>query len=166
MTFFKSNHAEAGNNEFEAIPEGKYEVIIESATPKQASTGTLGIEFVLKLRDDVEGQKYGGRKLWYYLWFNEKTTGIVNSFLVAIGSPDGKEYATAKEMADYAVGRAVVAVVKHEVYEGKTTAKPKYINESKIGGGKIDSPFDEQPMADPFSTNSGPIEISDDDLPF
>lgn len=166
MTFFKTNHAEAGTTDFELLPEGKYEAIIESGTLKKASTGSDGIEFVLKVRDDVEGQKFGGRKLWYRLWFTENTTGMVNGFLDSIGTPDGKEFSSAQEMADYATGRAVVAVVKHKLYEGKTSEDTKYLNKSLIGGGKIDSPFATQAVADPFAAGPEGVKISDDDLPF
>lgn len=166
MSFYKTDHSQAGNTDFEVLPVGKYECFIESGEPKKASTGSDGIEFVLKVRDDVEGQSYGGRKVWYRLWFTPNTDGIVQGFLKAIGAPDGKEFPTIKEFADYAVGRAVQANVKHREYQGKTYEDVNYLNASAVGGGKIDSPFDEQPMADPFAETAGTVEVDDDDLPF
>lgn len=164
--FFQTDHAQAGNTDFELMPAGKYECFIESGIARKASTGATGLEFTLKVRDDVEGQKFGGRKLWYRLWFTENTGGIVNGFLKTIEAPDGMEFPTAQSMIDYALNRAVVAVVKHNTYEGKVREEVSYINSSVIGGGKVDSPFDTTPMHDPFAQGSGPIEVSDDDLPF
>lgn len=164
MIKYDSN--KAGSNDFELLPEGKYECIIDTATPKVATTGTQGIEIVLTIRNDVEGQKFGGRKLWYRLWINENTEGIVHGFLKSIGTPEGKEFGSPQELATYAAGRAVSATVKHREYQGKTREDVPYLNASVVGGGKIDSPFDEQPMADPFAPGGGPIEVTDDDLPF
>lgn len=159
---------------FDVLPAGKYECFIESGAVKTASTGAPGINFKLKVRDDVEGQEHGGRVLFGKLWFTENTGGIINGFIKSLGAPEGKEFATIEELRDYAVGRAILAVVKVKPYQGVDQNEVSYMNASAIGGGKEDSPFDAAPSDDPFSRASedpfkqggGPIEVSDDDLPF
>lgn len=173
MSFFKADHKEAKG--FDVLPAGSYECFIESGTCKSATTGAPGIQFKLKVRDDVEGQLHGGRVLFGKLWFTENTTGIIQGFLKSIGVPDGKEFATAEEMRDYAVGRAILAKVVVKEYKGEDQNEVSYMNESKVGGGKVSDPFDvpsDDPFKktsvddDPFATGGGPIEVSDDDMPF
>ena len=167
---FKFDSKKASNNDFAPIPEGNYECIIEAGEVKTFSTGTKGINFKLKVRSDVDGQQYGGRVLFGTLFFTESTEGVVHGFLDAIGTPEGydfgEDYITA--IKDYAIGRAISAKVAVETYQGKERNAVKYMNKSKVGGGKVDDPFAPQSAAsnnDPFAS-SGAIEVSDDDLPF
>jgi len=175
MAFLKADSSKASSGEFTPLPAGDYECFIESGAVKTATTGSQGIEFKLKVRDDVEGQKFGGRYLWGRLWCTPNTEGIVQGFVKAIGAPDGHEFATIDDLKDYAIGRAVLAKVKESSYvkNGQTipTNEVSYMNESKVGGGKIDSPFDTPATSgpvsdDPFATGGGPVTVDDSDLPF
>jgi len=170
MAFIKADKSKAKS--FTPIPEGNYECFIESGASKTASTGTPQIDFKLKVRDDIEGQEFGGRILWGRLFFNENTEGIVNGFLQAVDVPDGKEFETAQDLINFVTGKAILAKVKIETYKGEDRNVVGYMNASKVGGGKIEDPFSSPQQGtraeeDPFARDSdAPIEISDDDLPF
>lgn len=174
--FLKADSTKASTG-YAVLPAGKYECFIESGAVKTYSTKNKGIEFKLKVRDDVEGQDFGGRILWGKLFFTDNTEGVIQGFVKAIGTPDGHEFATIEDLKDYAIGRAILAQVKVTEYKGEDRNEVSYMNESKVGGGKIDNPLEmadnNDPFADtsrtdndPFSTGGGPIEVSDDDLPF
>lgn len=175
MTGFQFDKKKATG--FAPIPDGNYECIIESGVVKTAGTGTKYIDFKLKVRDDVVDQSYGGRVLFAKLFFTENTEGMVHGFLDAIGTPEGQAFNSADggvtSIKDYAVGKAVLAKVAITVYEGNERNEVKYMNASKVGGGKVDDPFGngdvnnpQRAEEDPFSKGSGPIQVSDDDLPF
>lgn len=180
MTFFKSDSSKATTG-FTTIPAGKYEMFIEAGAKKQTGAGAPMINFALIMREDVPGQEqYKGRKFWTNLVFQENTEGIVQGFLKAIGAPDGKEFPTIEAFIDYSVGKAVLADVKIGEYKGEERNEIGFMNASKVGGGKVDDPFETVNVADPldnggnytrveedpFANSSGPIEVSDDDLPF
>lgn len=171
MAGFKFDKSQT--NTFEVLPEGRYEVFVESGAVKQSSAGNTYVAFKLKVRDDVAGQSHGGRVLFYNLTLTDATQGIVHGFLGAIGTPEDKEFKAnfpskelAEEIKNYAIGRATIADVKIEQYKGADTNRVNYCVASNAGGGKVDSPFDSDNGDDPFAANSGPITISDDDLPF
>lgn len=173
MALVKTNHNEASTG-FAPIPAGKYEVFIESGQSKTTSAGSPMINWKLTIRDDVEGQGYGGRKLFTNLTIQENTMGMVQGFLKAIGSPDGKDYNTAQEIIDFATGRAARVTVKITEYKGEDRNEVGGFMESEVGGGKLDDPFaqsnvsgsSQAPAEDPFANSKGPIEINEDDLPF
>lgn len=180
MSFIKTNHSKASTG-FTPIPAGKYEVLIETGAFKFASTGSPMINWKFAIRDDVEGQEaYKGRFLFSNLVFNENTEGMVNGFLKAIGAPDGMEFPDSSDLIKYAEGKAVLLNVKIKPYNGEDRNEVGFIEASKVGGGKEDDPFLAMNVADPlensgthtqvendpFAQGSGPIEVSDDDLPF
>lgn len=157
MAFYKADKSKASTG-FAVIPAGKYECFIESGQDKVASTGSPMIEFKLKIRDDIEGQEFGGRVLFGRLVFTENTEGIVNGFLQAIGVPDGHEFQTIQELVKFSTGKAVLANVKVTTYKGEERNEVSYMNESKVGGGKIEDPF--------ANDNDVPPVVDDSDLPF
>lgn len=162
----KYDSSKATEGQFAPLPAGDYECIIESGAVKKGSTGNEYIDFKLKVRDDVDGQAYGGRVLWGKLHFTEASHGILMGFLKNIGTPEGKEFPTIESLKDYAVGKAISARVKITQWKGEDRNEVAYMNASKVGGGKIDNPLDDVPMNDPFA-NSDPTELlNSDDLPF
>lgn len=180
-SFYKADHSKASEG-FTPLPAGKYEAFIEAGAFSYASTGSPMIKWKLAIRDDVEGQeKFKGRILFSNLVFTESTEGVVAGFVKAIGAPDKMEFPQPQDMIDYATGKAVNISVKVKPYNGEDTNEVGFINASKVGGGKVDDPFLAMNVADPlenggnytrvdedpFAQNhSGPIEVSDDDLPF
>lgn len=181
MSFIKANHANASAG-FTVMPAGKYEVLIDSGAFKYASTGSPMINWKFAIRDDVEGQEqFKGRFQFSNLVFNENTEGVVQGFIKAIGVPDGMDFKEPQDLIEYAKGKAVLINVKIKMYQGEERNEVGFINESAIGGGKEDDPFLAMNVADPLENggnytrvdedpfsqnNSGPIEVSDDDLPF
>ena len=171
MTFFKVNPDQATSGEFEVLPAGDYECFIESGAVKKSAAGNEYLDFKLKVRDDVEGQKYGGRILWGKLHFTEGAMGVTQGFLIAMGAPKDKEFASIEDVKNYVVGKATLAKVKVTQYQGTDRNEVSYMNASKVGGGKIDDPLAEATGGvlsnDPFASGGGPIELTDDDdLPF
>lgn len=167
MKFDKSKAEQP--TEFDALPAGKYEVFIEKGEVKQATTGSRYINFMLNVRDDHAPQKsYGGRKLFYRLFFTEKTVGIVHGFLEAIGTPQGKDFGDTPDIyipniLAYATGKAALANVKVKVYNGNNQNEVSFLGASVIGGGKQDDPFGQDEVA---ATNDGKVDVTEDDLPF
>lgn len=172
MALVSTNHKEAGG--FKPLPVGKYEVFIESGQAKKTAAGSPMINWKLTVRDDVEGQEGGGRKLFTNLVIQENTMGMVQGFLKAVGAPDGMDFETAEEIINFAKGKAVRVSVKITQYQGEDRNEIGYFMESEAGGGKVEDPFantaqtggskvDEDPFA---NTSGGPIEVDEDDLPF
>ena len=170
MSLIKTNHS-AAQGGFAPLPVGKYEVFIESGQAKTTAKGSPMINWKLNVRGDVEGQGFGGRKLFTNLVIQENTMGMVQGFLKAVGSPEGAEYADAQAVIDFATGRAVKVTVKITQYKGEDRNEVGYFMESEVGGGKISDPFaapaeTATAQEDPFANNTAPIEVSEDDLPF
>lgn len=165
-TSFKFNSEKATSGTFEPLPEGSYECYIESGAIKTSSAGNRYVDFKLKVRDDVDGQAYGGRILWGKLHFTEASEGVLHGFLKAIDTPEGKDFGEdhVTTIKDYAVGRAILAVVGFREWKGEIRNEVKYMNASKVGGGKVDSPFDTETASNPLAVQG--IDIKDDDLPF
>lgn len=155
----KTNHEEAQGG-FSPIPVGKYEVFIESGKAMKTSSGSPMINWKLNIRGDVEGQEYGGRKLFTNLVIQENTMGMVQGFLKAIGSPDGAEYPNEQALIDFATGRAAKVTVKITQYKDEDRNEVGYFMESEVGGGKVDDPFAGQ------ASTAAPITVDPDDLPF
>ena len=155
--------------DFNALPAGKYEVFIEKGEVKTAATGSKFINMMLNVRDDVEAQKkFGGRKLFYRLFFTEKTVGIVHGFLEAIGTPQGKDFGDTPDIyipaiLNYATGKAALANVKTKTYQGNLQNEVSFLGATVVGGGKQDDPFGQDEAA---ATNDGNIDVTEDDLPF
>lgn len=155
----KTNHKEAQGG-FAPITPGKYEVFIESGQVKLTAAGAPMINWKLTVRDDIEGQEFGGRKLFTNLVIQDNTMGMVQGFLKAVGSPDGAEYADAKAVVDFATGKAVRVSVKITEYKGEERNEVGYFMESEAGGGKMEDPFANA------AQNDKPIEVDEEDLPF
>lgn len=155
----KTNHKEAQGG-FAPIPVGKYEVFIESGEAKKTAAGSPMINWKLNIRGDVDGQEYGGRKLFTNLVIQENTMGMVQGFLKAIGSPDGAEYPNEQALIDFATGRATKVTVKITQYKGEDRNEVGYFMESDVGGGKVEDPFANA------AQNNEPITVDEDDLPF
>lgn len=155
----KTNHSEAQGG-FAPIPVGKYEVFIESGQAKKTSAGAPMINWKLNIRGDVEGQEYGGRKLFTNLVIQENTMGMVQGFLKAIGSPDGAEYPNEQALIDFATGRAVKVSVKITQYKGEDRNEVGYFMETEVGGGKLEDPFANS------TTGNEIIAVDDKKFPF
>ena len=63
---FKSNQSEAFQNGLK--PEGDYECIITAIEERTTKKGSVGLNFTLVIRNDVQGQKYGNSCLFHTIW--------------------------------------------------------------------------------------------------
>lgn len=63
---FKSNQSEAFQNGLK--PEGDYECIITAIEEHTTKKGSVGLNFTLVIRNDVQGQKYGNSCLFHTIW--------------------------------------------------------------------------------------------------
>lgn len=97
---FKSNQSEAFQNGLK--PEGDYECIITAIEERTTKKGSVGLNFTLVIRNDVQGQKYGNSCLFHTIWKKHEPNendmqveGYNFAQLMAMGKaaklPDGKE---------------------------------------------------------------------------
>ena len=102
---FKSNQSEAFQNGLK--PEGDYECIITAIEERTTKKGSVGLNFTLVIRNDVQGQKYGNSCLFHTIWKKHEPNendmqveGYNFAQLMAMGKaaklPDGKEYDSLK----------------------------------------------------------------------
>lgn len=155
--------------EFGVLPDGDYEVFITGTKHTVSQKGTDGLQMVLTVRNDVD-QQGGGRKVWHTVWVNDRTVGIVQSFLKAVGVPDGTDLsgANAQEVCEKIQSVVAGKAVRVQLGVQRDNAdfnEVKRFKESLIGGVYVK---EEEPsgveIVDPF--HGEPIDISDDDLPF
>ncbi len=141
--------------DFSPIPAGEHRVRIEEVTFKTFKSGNDGYEITL----EVSGY---GSKLWHRLVLKKedpkKTNQSIGSFFDSFGITD-------YDLSHYRnwVGKVGAVRVKHEDYNGTTSAKVAYcisrakqekLPEAKFSGGGA-------PVGD-----FAPIEIDDSELPF
>lgn len=143
---------------FTLIPEGNYRVRIHDVVGKTFRSGNEGYEIVL----DVSGY---ASKLWYYLVLNaadvKQTNQNIGSFFNSFGIT-GNQMGTGKQW----IGKVGAARVKHEEYNGQTSAKVQYL----IGKSKQDNlpPWQEKGNSAPAAApvEQGFVQVDDEELPF
>ena len=117
MISWSFNADDYNENDFQVIPAGDHRVRISGAEECTSKNGND----MIKLTLDVSGYS---SKLWYYLVFmpqnpqmtNNKLGQIFNSFGIKPGNMNTAEW----------VGCVGAARVKHELYNGETTARVSY----------------------------------------
>lgn len=148
---------------FEEFKSGYYEAIVTEAKAEVASTGKNMIVFSYKVRDDVEqGMKNKSINFDRFV-INEEAdyfAGFFNQRSQGYGIPNGVTFGSYTEWAQSVVGNPVKLKVE-AVQNGQ------YVNANVKGWYPTAVPLDASAKAPAASTNSsGPIEVSDDDLPF
>lgn len=127
---------------FELLPAGKYEVFIDTAVTGFAKSGNPQIKMKLKVRDDVEAQsQFKNRVLFYDLTYTDKTEFLFMNLLGAVQAPEGANFGSLEDIADYVAGKAVLADVSTRDYNGKTYQDVKSVTVTEVGGGRVDSPL-------------------------
>ena len=139
--------------DFAPVPEGEHRVRVADVVFKTFKSGNEGYEITL----DVSGH---GSKLWHYLVLKhddpKKTNQSIGGFFDSFGITDF-------DLSHYRnwVGKVGAVRVKHEDYNGTTSAKVAYcISRAKQ---------DKLPEAKFSSAAPGeftPVEIDDSELPF
>lgn len=116
------------SGEFEALPKGPYEVVVQDADKQVASTG----KDMIKVRVQVTGGPYANRVLFNYIVFakeNPKAMRLTLDRLAAFGLTR-EFFATARpsisQIAELLVGRKAIAVVGIQdsgEYKGRNEVK-------------------------------------------
>lgn len=142
-------------NDFAPIPVGDHRVRIANAEEKKSQNGNDMIVLTL----DVSGHS---GSLWFYLVFmpnnpqitNQRLGQIFDSFGIAPGNMNIETWK----------GKVGGCRVKHEQYNGETSAKVNYfLSRSKVDG----LPAWSEPAGKASVTGGGnPVVTNDDDLPF
>lgn len=165
MALFKVDHSKAEGG-FTLLPEGEYEVFPVAADFSTSSNGNAMITVNYKIRDDVEQEGQGQELRFDRFTATEKAMWRIQAACKAAQFEQGVEFDSLEEFWASFKGKAIKVVVEHEEATfgknaGKTFPVVKGFKASEVGGEmKTDRKTD-----DPFSGN-GPIDISDDDLPF
>ena len=168
MTAFKVDYNEA--QDFGAVPDGDYEVVIFNVTEDASKGGTEFINFDMVIRNDIKQPRQNSH-LFHRVWKSKETgkynRGMIMSLAKAFGLPDGKEYQSFENfLEDFAMRPAKVKVKnEHSEYNGKTYDNT---NIKKFETTKFPELQHQWKKSNAEkSVNSSPaFDISDDDLPF
>lgn len=166
MTGFKVDYNEA--QDFGAVPDGDYEVVIFNVNEDVTKGGAENINFDMVIRNDLQ-QPRGNSHLFHKIWKNKETgkynRGMIMALAKAFGLQDGKEYSSFDQfLQDFAMRPAKVRV-KNETseYNGKTydNTNIKKFEPSKFPDVQHQWKTKENAPAN----NTAPV-IEDSDLPF
>lgn len=153
MSFFKMDEVEEVKG-FQLPKPGKYEAVIINAVAKKTQNQKDMLVVDFEIRSDVPQESQGSKVLYNNFTFEHPIAqGIVKSLCKAAGYADNHQFSSCEEMANGLINRNLEIGVKHEKGNNDNMyAKASYYNPSNVGA--------------PSQVGSGPIEVSDDDLPF
>lgn len=137
---FKSNQSEAFQNGLK--PEGVYECIITAIEERTTKKGSVGLNFTLVIRNDVQGQKYGNSCLFHTIWKKHEPNendmqveGYNFAQLMAMGKaaklPDGKEYDSLKAYCTDLLNKCIRVNLTHKEWNGKERECIDFVNPTK-----------------------------------
>lgn len=115
------------------VPQGNYETIITNAVISQTKNGKYKVGFMLTIRNDIQ-QDCQNRVLFMDIWrkreptpADEQVDGFNFAQLMAVSRatqiPSGQSFESLEQFLQALCGRCLIATVKHETYNGETTAK-------------------------------------------
>lgn len=156
MIQWKFNENDYKENDFQVIPVGDHRVRIANVEEKKSQNGND----MLVLTLDVSGHS---GSLWFYLVFmpnnpqitNQRLGQIFDSFGITPGNMNFSSW----------IGKVGGARVKHEQYNGETSAKVNYF----LSRSKVEALPAWQESAGKASVTGGGstmVDVKDDDLPF
>lgn len=189
---FSTDYSEV--NSFDLIPVGDYEVIIKTIEERTTQNGATGLNLTLIIRNDVD-QKFQNRCIFHTLWKRREPTQAdmqvqgysfkqVMQLAKAAALPGGKAYNTVADLCADLINRVIKVNVIHETYNGKTSERVRYMNESahpeckhvyKQSGGVSDDTVAQRPQEQFANTTTtsdlgdlGDFEeiLGDGDVPF
>lgn len=175
MAFMTTNYKDNESNDYSALPQGEYEMIINKAQEAATKNGKEKLQIDLVVRkdlDNVQGmeetnKKYHNRHVFHDNWktdingsYQYDTTKF-QYILDAIGVPENLAINSVDELIEIITGKAVRVYVKQEFssYSGK--------EENRVapwGYKKTEYPLTSSTSFDRTTTST--LDISDDDLPF
>ena len=118
---FTINHDEA--MDFGVIEEGEYEVVVAKAFENASKSGTECMDIQLIVRNDIEQpgkDKWIFHKVWKAKATGQFNSGMINTMAKALRLPNGKKYASVKELLDVLLLKTAKVTIKHRDWEGKT----------------------------------------------
>lgn len=115
------------------VPEGPYETIITNAEIRQTQNGKYKVGFMLTIRNDIQ-QNCQNRVLFMDIWrkkeptpADEQVDGFNYAQLMAVSRaaqiPSGQSFESLQQFLRALCGRCLIAMVKHDTYNGTTSAK-------------------------------------------
>ncbi|MEK3975544.1 DUF669 domain-containing protein [Psychrobacillus sp. FSL K6-1267] len=146
---FKINHEEAGKG-FQPIEKGDYEVTVINFEAKKAKSGNNVISVDYEIRSDVQQPSQGQKILYDNFVIVDTAMWKIQSISKAVAFPNGKEFESYTQWANELLNKTLLVTVDHRKSEnGKIYPEVKAYKESKA-----------------VAPSSGPITVSDDELPF
>lgn len=183
MAFIKANYKDNERSDFDALPTGTYEMLIQTASEKATPSGAESLQIRLLVRNDLDGvanlagtnAKYHNRIVFMDNWkrkaTNQYDTKSFQYILDACQIPEGTSLDTVNDFIKAITGKAVKVYVKKttNTYQGETTDVNRVApwNFDKTDYPKVQHKFKDGDLGiDPFANDGEPIDIHDDDLPF
>lgn len=192
---FSTNYDNIGGSGL--LPPGRYECIVKDAVPAVTKNGTPYLDIRFVIRNDVD-QKYQNKYIFHSIWKKKEPTeqdkqvdgysfAQLMSLANAVKLPSGKNYASVEDLCKDFVGKCANIEIEHHKYNGKTSERVKYCNQtaypeckhvSKAPAAQADNNTYRNPKQDAFAQpvtaqqpkvdNLDDFEevIGDNDLPF
>ena len=115
------------------VPQGNYETVVTNAEIRQTKNGKYKVGLTLTIRNDIQ-QDCQNRVLFIDIWrkreptpADEQVDGFNFAQLMAVSRaaqiPSGQSFESLEQFLQALCGRCLIATVKHETYNGETTAK-------------------------------------------
>ena len=115
------------------VPQGNYETVVTNAVISQTKNGKYKVSLMLTIRNDIQ-QDCQNRVLFIDIWkrreptpADEQVDGFNFAQLMAVSRaaqiPSGQSFESLEQFLQALCGRCLIATVKHETYNGETTAK-------------------------------------------
>lgn len=158
------------NTGVETIKAGTYEVYANAVNHTTTAKGNEMFVFNYFVRKDVE-QKSGGQEIKFDNFvITDKAQWRVNQFSKAVKTPEGYDFQNAENWSKLMLLKPIKVTVKlnEKGYPDVTKIEqsefpnPTIKPELKLAYNKPK----QETTSDPFASNSQPVDISDDDLPF
>lgn len=171
MTGFTLNQ----NDTFEGgIKDGTYEVVVTKMEEATTKNGAEHVDVRLTVRNDLQQQEHKNQIIFHKVW-KAKATGkydmrFFNTMGKAAQLQQGKQYASIEELFKDFLGKPVKVQVKNETseYNGKTYENLNVKRWDKSDFPEVQHKFKspDEGEKNPYANSKGPVDISDDDLPF
>lgn len=155
--------AEGASSDIAPVKDGEYEATVERMVERTSRNGSRSISIQFRIRSDVE-QEEKGRVVFDDIWaekdhpeyYNRRR---INQLLGALKCPDGMEFQSASDVAQWCTGGQVIVDVRNEEDEWQGEKK----NRTRV---KFYMPTKHGPKALGAPDSQGIEPLSEDDLPF
>lgn len=192
MALFKTNYSEVEETDYSPLPTAEYECVIARVGEKATPNGKESLNIGLVVRNDLkqvpelaeQNGKYADRWVFVDEWKRDidgryiyKMDNFMH-YLNAVGVPEGTEIRDMDHLFELLRNKPVRVYVKEETntYKGETrqintvapwgfkaTKYPNLNHEFKKRDGDGNTSSGE---SNPWAEKDGPVDISDEDLPF